>query len=360
MTLARPLTAFFMLFSITAALAQEPDNSMTPASALAAGRQAIQQQRFDEAIHVMQSAIPLAAQLENQKERMQALAALHFYSAIAFDSAGDENGSRQELQQFFAFNPGAGALDPTKFDRRFVKLYNDVHKQSRAEGGSRFELIYPGFQTFTATSLRAPQLSDWNDSAEFILLSNSSEKNEWKTLSDDAGRAAFVERFWARRDLSPDTPENEYRQEFTRRAAFADETFGTERTRGSLSDRGRVFVLLGIPQAISVKPLTGREGGSMKPVGAGSVSVQTKTPEDDAMKTWKAMDAASKAPPVGSDTPSQKGLVERWTYRRDQLPATVPNTEVVFKFITDEGYGDHVMQREFFCLKALQDAAQLR
>jgi hypothetical protein len=45
--------------------------------------------------------------------------------------------------------------------------------------------------------------------------------------------------------------------------------------------------------------------------------------------------------------------------RRDQLPHGVPDAEVAIKFITQEGYGDHVLQREFMVNKVLADASTM-
>ena len=64
----------------------------------------------------------------------------------------------------------------------------------------------------------------------------------------------------------------------------------------------------------------------------------------------------SRAP--ASPLPIAKANVERWVFSRDQLPRSVADAEVVFKFVTEEGYGDHVLQRDFMVTKALHDAGQ--
>lgn len=72
----------------------------------------------------------------------------------------------------------------------------------------------------------------------------------WKKLSTDQEAEAFIALFWARRDPTPATPQNEFREEFERRVAAADNQFGTKKLRGSMSDRGRTLVLYGTPKKV--------------------------------------------------------------------------------------------------------------
>ena len=51
------------------------------------------------------------------------------------------------------------------------------------------------------------------------------ERSAFKQLSNDEERDQFIEAFWARRDPTPDTPENEFKEEHYRRIAYANEHF---------------------------------------------------------------------------------------------------------------------------------------
>ena len=51
------------------------------------------------------------------------------------------------------------------------------------------------------------------------------EQSAFKQLSNDEERDQFIEQFWLRRDPTPDTPENEYKEEHYRRIAYANEHF---------------------------------------------------------------------------------------------------------------------------------------
>ncbi len=48
--------------------------------------------------------------------------------------------------------------------------------------------------------------------------------------------------------------------------------------------------------------------------------------------------------------------VETWHYRRELLPAGVPFQELDFKFLTKQGYGVSVLQRESNTVTALEGA----
>ncbi len=83
-------------------------------------------------------------------------------------------------------------------------------------------------------------------------LFTKDDRETWKEIETDREAEDFIRLFWARRDPTPETAENEFRREFERRAAFADQRFGEtvdgEPLRGSLTDRGRAFILLGPPR----------------------------------------------------------------------------------------------------------------
>ncbi|MDX1583362.1 MAG: GWxTD domain-containing protein, partial [Thermoanaerobaculia bacterium] len=76
------------------------------------------------------------------------------------------------------------------------------------------------------------------------------EKSEWKAIETDEAASEFVELFWVRRDPTPATAINEARLAFKQRVYDADDYFSFGTRRGSLTDRGRVFLLLGPPETI--------------------------------------------------------------------------------------------------------------
>ena len=93
-------------------------------------------------------------------------------------------------------------------------------------------------------------------------LLSSEEKRDFPRLSNPVARSEFVTNFWKSRDPRPETEENEYREEFEKRIAFADSRFTDAEIRGSLTDRGVVFLLLGPPTYIGRRPITAGEDSS--------------------------------------------------------------------------------------------------
>lgn len=68
-------------------------------------------------------------------------------------------------------------------------------------------------------------------------------------------RGEFIKDFWARRDPEPSTPVNEFRQNYYKRLAMADQAFSIGGKPGWKTDRGRIFILLGPPTNIIKKPM---------------------------------------------------------------------------------------------------------
>jgi len=60
-------------------------------------------------------------------------------------------------------------------------------------------------------------------------------------------RRAFIEEFWRKRDPRPDTPVNEFKDQYFQRIAEANHLFREAAEPGWLQDRGRVYILLGPP-----------------------------------------------------------------------------------------------------------------
>jgi GWxTD domain-containing protein len=88
------------------------------------------------------------------------------------------------------------------------------------------------------------RFSSYFGGPEGFLLTKA-ERKAWKEVSSDAEAEAFIALFWAKRDPDLSTALNEFRLDFDLRVEAADKLFGFETTRGALSDRARVLILLG-------------------------------------------------------------------------------------------------------------------
>ncbi len=67
-------------------------------------------------------------------------------------------------------------------------------------------------------------------------------------------REAFIEEFWKKRDPTPDTEENEYKNEYFKRIEEANRLFSDGGGKGWLEDRGRIYILIGPPEQRLVYP----------------------------------------------------------------------------------------------------------
>jgi GWxTD domain-containing protein len=82
------------------------------------------------------------------------------------------------------------------------------------------------------------------------------ELSAFKKLSNNAERDTFIEGFWQRRDPTPDTAENEFKEEHYRRIAYANEHFPAG-IPGWRTDRGRIYIMYGPPTSIDAHPMGG-------------------------------------------------------------------------------------------------------
>ncbi len=97
------------------------------------------------------------------------------------------------------------------------------------------------------------------------------ERAAFKQLSNDEERENFIEAFWQRRDPTPDTAENEFKEEHYRRIAYANEHFPAG-IPGWKTDRGRIYIVFGPADEIESHP----SGGSyQRPMEEGGGSTST-------------------------------------------------------------------------------------
>ena len=97
------------------------------------------------------------------------------------------------------------------------------------------------------------------------------ELETFKKLSNNEERDNFIEQFWQRRDPTPDTLENEFKEEHYQRIAYADEHFPSG-VKGSRTDRGQIYIKYGPPTSIDAHPSGGTYNRPIEE-GGGTTSV---------------------------------------------------------------------------------------
>ena len=90
---------------------------------------------------------------------------------------------------------------------------------------------------------------DWLKFVSYIIL--PVEKEVFLKLTSDRERDIFIESFWRQRDPTPGTPQNEFKEEHTKRFSHANSFYsrGTPR-EGWMTDMGRMHIILGEPNSI--------------------------------------------------------------------------------------------------------------
>jgi len=115
----------------------------------------------------------------------------------------------------------------------------------------------------------------WLDE-DVVYIITDEERAAFKQLSNDEERDAFIEAFWQRRDPTPDTEENEYKEEHYARIAYANEHFAAG-VPGWKTDRGRIYIMYGKPDEIESHP----SGGTYeRPIEEGGGETSTFPFED--------------------------------------------------------------------------------
>jgi GWxTD domain-containing protein len=111
---------------------------------------------------------------------------------------------------------------------------------------------------------------------DVVYIITDQEKAAFKKLQTDEEREQFVEQFWRRRDPTPDTEENEYKEELYRRIAYANEHYASG-IPGWKTDRGMIYIKYGPPDEIESHP----SGGTYeRPIQEGGGETSTYPFED--------------------------------------------------------------------------------
>jgi GWxTD domain-containing protein len=126
-----------------------------------------------------------------------------------------------------------------------------------------------------AVARLSPQVSSasvrWAEEDVAYIISTE-ERAAFLTLRTDEERQFFIDQFWTRRDPTPATAANEFKDEHYRRVATANLRFAYRDMPGWRTDRGRVFIQWGPPDALESHP----EGGTYdRPVKDGGGTTRT-------------------------------------------------------------------------------------
>lgn len=273
---------------------------------------------------------------ENAAIKPQLAPAMAFYRGATLAELGKKNESRASFEAFLAAQPGAG-IDPNVFSKKVVASFDEAKKAVSKKSGPSDSSITEAYKAFPPPE-RVPVPDDrWADGPIRYLMT-ADQVSRARAIGDPADRAAYAEEFWHARDPKPETAENEAALEFYRRVAFADRYLTQEEKRGSDTDRGMVFILLGPPSYAGRKPIDVKTSGFESETSSINVSETGSVPLSASMQA----------------TSSRSEWMEVWHYRMDLLPKGLPSRELDAFFVTKKGYGENVLQRDQEVLAALE------
>lgn len=96
---------------------------------------------------------------------------------------------------------------------------------------------------------------EWPEKDVAYIITDA-ERSAFKKLATDEEREQFIEGFWQRRDPDPDTDENEYKEQYYERIAYANEHYASG-IPGWKTDRGRIYITFGKPDSVEAHPSGG-------------------------------------------------------------------------------------------------------
>lgn len=352
-----------LLLSLAIAL---PAVAEGPAELFQKAKEQVKSARWKEALTTLDALDAATRDPGFEAQRKQVEPAIAFYRAVSMANLDRPAEAQAQFQIYLTASPNA-SLDRAMYTKKTMDAFENARKTMARpeETAPGMPSLASSFRDFRPTDavLSDPPGERWADGPVKVLLT-ADDKRQWAGLMDPASRSEFITKFWAARDSKPETPDNEFRQDFEKRVAFADKYFVQGETRGSLTDRGTVFLLLGPPTYVGRKPIaTGddvSDSQGMSSVGRHDADIAISTAASSGKTTTSNMNSISDRSngPGTRMTDSAINWREVWHYRRELLPAGVPYQQVDFEFITRKGYGTNVLQRDSAALATMDAARQ--
>jgi GWxTD domain-containing protein len=294
-----------------------------------------------------------AAKPGNEESRQKLEGPTAFYRGVCEANLGQTGEAIESFATFLKIQPNA-TIEPAAYSKEVVSAFEEARRVAAARGPS-LTAAYREFQPPPDRSGRDAADQFWaNGPVQWILTDE--EKAAWSRLAEPNARVAFVERFWAARASLPGADNRSYRDEFERRVAFADVYLAHDpETRGSLTDRGMVFVLLGPPTNARRRSLRSAEDPS-EPSG------ESRVESEEVRRAMKRQASAQKAAPGGKPLvssaekplryqgPEHRAIstddeyLETWQYTVERLPRGIPYKQVDVHYVTKKGGGKNVLQ----------------
>ncbi len=162
--------------------------------------------------------------------------ALGFLSLASFTLAQDKPAAQDATQPAQPAQPAAQPAEQPKPAAKRETVSRPLTEKERKKREAKLR-----------KELEGPYKKWMNEDVVYIITDE--ERQAWKRLATDEEREQFIEQFWLRRDPTPDTVENEFKEEHYRRIAYSNERYASG-IPGWKADRGRIYIMYGPPDEI--------------------------------------------------------------------------------------------------------------
>jgi GWxTD domain-containing protein len=203
--------------------------------------------------------------------------------ALSNISHGDYAGARLTLNTL-----ANTYTDSVYLMRAKLAIADSWAREGDAHGKAQAQIEYKDFILFYPNTFEAKEAQQKLDalsgaalltpykkwlSEDVVYIISDEERKAFIQLTDDEEREKFVEQFWARRDPTPGTEKNEFKEEIYRRIDYANAHFGdSQGVAGWKTDRGRIYIQYGPPDEIEAHAT----GGSYeRPLTQGGGTTET-------------------------------------------------------------------------------------
>jgi GWxTD domain-containing protein len=275
-----------------------------------------------------------------ESDRAKLIPVVTFYRGANLAALNRKDEAKEAFISYLTLVPTAAIASPP-----FPKGTVDIFEAARKDAAGRSNTIGVAYLTFAVPAgWSLPADAQWADSPVRYLLTPA-QKKEYATITSPAERQAFVDAFWKQLDPTAGTEENEFRREFERRVAFADVTWSTDKMPGRLSDRAAMFTYLGSPNYAAMSNIGSSDDvmSSIRAAGnadLGSYSGKSKVSPGGPGAT------INRSTNDNLEQDYNRGNRESWVYKKDRLPKGIAFQEVRVDFVTKQGYGAGVLQKD--------------
>ena len=164
-------------------------------------------------------------------------------------ASGDTAVARRGGRTPFLIHMLLGPLDPGSY-RVVMELTSPILRPPKGKKAVPIRRE----KTFVVEQTAASVALDPKSALEVLrYIATDDELRQMDRLKTPEEKLTFWSAFWKARDPSPDTPQNEARDEFNERVTYANQHF-TAGTQGWKTDMGRIYIKYGQPDEVVRNP----------------------------------------------------------------------------------------------------------